>query len=57
MFILMADSCVDYTLDLVRQLTPMSLDYEGHVNVFISGRAVFTLFVYYVVDAKSLRCA
>lgn len=57
MFMFMAHSCVYYTLDLVRQLTPMSLDYEGHVNVFMSGRAVFTLFLYCVVDAKSLRCA
>lgn len=50
--------CVNYTLDPVRQLTlcePMSLDYEGHVNVSASGTAVFmVLFVYYLVDAKSL---
>lgn len=43
-------------LHSVRQLTPMSLDYEGHDNVFVSGCAAFmTLFVYYLVDAKSLR--
>ena len=32
-----ADTCVDYTLYPVRQLTPVSLEYEEHVNVFVSG--------------------
>lgn len=46
-----ADTCVDYTLYPVRQLTPVSLEYEEHVNVFVSGSAVFLmLFVCYLVE-------
>lgn len=47
-----ADTCVDYTLYPVRQLTPVSLEYEEHVNVFVSGSAVFLmLFVCYLVES------
>lgn len=38
--VFLADTCADCTLGPVSQLTPMSFDYEGHVNVFFSGPAV-----------------
>lgn len=47
-----ADTWVDYTLYPVRRLTPVSLDYEEHVNVFVPGSAVFLmLFVCYLVES------
>lgn len=42
-----ADISVNYNLDPVRQLTPwelVSLDYEGHVNLFMSGSALSMMF-------------
>lgn len=54
----MADTCVN-SPGLVKQLTlrePMWMDYEGHVNVLVSGSGVFTvLFVYYLVDVNRPR--
>lgn len=55
MSLFMADTFVHYTLNPVRLLTPVSLDYDRHVHIFTSVCAVFTtLFVCYLVDANGV---